>query len=69
MIQRSSGSEGLEFPRDLIKDHPIGDEQAVLRGLLDDKVLGEIFGPQHTKVSPAEDQKPPTQRLKNLPTT
>ena len=52
MIARSVGKDDQEFFRNLINDHPIGDEHAVLRGLLDDKVLGEVVGPQHTKSSP-----------------
>ena len=50
MIQRSSGAEDLEFLRELIKDDPIGDEQAVLLDLLDEKVLGEVVGPQPQEI-------------------
>ena len=46
MIQRSSGSEDLEFLRELIKDHPIGDEQAVSLGLLGERVLNEVVSVQ-----------------------
>lgn len=50
MIRRSSGSEDLEFLRELINDHPIGDEQAVLLYLLDGKALAEVVGARQQEI-------------------